>query len=356
MSISHDPAVWRKDKKDIRMVTLKQIAERCDVSLATVSKALNGATDVSQSTKLRICKTAEEMGYMPNSAARALKTSRSYCFGLLMADSVSANMPNEFFVKIIVNFKNRASELGFDLTAINNHLGGRQIDYVEHARYRNCDGILVVAGSETDNAVISNLVESGIPVVCIDYGVTGCTSICSDNMKGMSDLVQYIISCGHRRIAFICGHDTEVTRTRIEAFRLVCRQNGIDVPEEYLIPALYHAPGLSESATRQLLSLEVPPTCIIYPDDMSSIGGMNELERMGLSVPDDISVAAYDGLDFCQIFHPKLTTIRQGAESIGRCAAEELVRAVEEGGNYDCRKILIQGMLLKGDTVRTIDG
>ena len=336
------------------MATLKQIAERCGVSLSTVSKALNGAEDVSRDTMLRIREVAKEMGYMPNAAARALKTSRSYCFGLLMADSVSADMPHEFFVRIIVSFKSRASELGYDIISISNHLGGRKIDYAEHARYRNCDGILVVAGTETDNAVIPELVDSGIPVICIDYGIKGCGSVCSDNTQGMKELVNYVISCGHRRIAFITGHDTMVSRTRIEAFRTVCEENGIDVPEEYLIPALFHSPELSERITRQLLSLKTPPTCILYPDDLSCIGGMNELERMGMSIPKDISVAAYDGIDICQTFHPKLTTIRQNAETMGQCAAEELVRAIETGDHYDCRRIMIQGALLRGDTVRTL--
>ena len=336
------------------MATLRQIAESCGVSLSTVSKALNGATDVSESTKLRICKVAEELGYMPNAAARALKTSRSYCFGLLLADSVSADMPHEFFVRIIVSFKHRASELGYDITAISNYLGGRKIDYAEHARYRNCDGVLVVAGNDTDNAVIPQLVEAGIPTVCIDYGIEGCGSVCSDNVKGMHDLVDYIVSCGHRRIAFISGHDTMVTRSRIESFHAACKEHGIDVPPEYCIRALYHSPEFSEKATRQLLALPTPPTCIMYPDDLSCIGGMNELERLGISIPGNISVAAYDGLDFCQLFYPKLTTIRQSSEKIGHCAAEELVRAIEAGENYDCRKILIPGVLLRGDTVQPI--
>ena len=337
------------------MATLKQIAEECGVSLSTVSKALNGAEDVSRSTMLRIRKAAEEMGYMPNAAARALKTSRSYCFGLLLADSVSADMPHEFFVRIIISFKNRASELGYDITVLNNHLGRRDIDYAEHARYRNCDGILVVAGSESDNIIIPKLVDTGIPVVCIDYGIAGCGSVCSDNMQGMQELVSYVISCGHRRIAYISGHDTHVTRTRIEAFRATCANYGIDVPEEYLIPALFHSPELSGDATRALLSLPVPPSCILYPDDLSYIGGLNELERMGLSIPADVSAAAYDGLDICQAFHPRLTTIRQNAETMGRCAAEELVRAIESDEEYEFRRILIPGVLLSGETVSTIE-
>ncbi|MBQ9662669.1 MAG: LacI family DNA-binding transcriptional regulator [Oscillospiraceae bacterium] len=337
------------------MATIKQIAERCEVSPSTVSKALNGAEDVSRSTIIRIRKVAEEMGYTPNAAARALKTSHSYCFGLLVADSVAGDMPNEFFSRIIVSFKRRSSELGYDLTSINNHIGKRRIDYAEHARYRNLDGILVVAGNESDNLIIPKLVETGIPVVCIDYGIPGCGSICSDNEQGMRDLVNYVIEQGHRRIAYIYGHDTLVTRTRIESFRATCAVHGIEVPPAYLVPSLYHVPARSEAATRQLLSLPVPPSCILYPDDLSYIGGMNEMERRGGTMPLNISTAAYDGLGFSQAFHPKLTTIRQNSEAMGSCAAEELVRAIEAGANYDHRRILIPGELLHGETVRPFE-
>ena len=337
------------------MATIKQIAERCGVSVSTVSKALNGAEDVSRSTITRIRKVAEEMGYVPNAAARALKTSRSYCFGILIADSVAQHMPHEFFSKIIVSFQRRASELGYDITSVNDRLGGREIGFAEHARYRNCDGIIVLAGSETDNSVIPELVETGIPVICIDYGVPGCGSVCSDNEQGMRALVSYIVALGHRKIAYIYGHDTWVTRSRIEAYRAVCAEHGIVLPPEYLVPALYHDAALAEEATRQLLSMADPPSCILYPDDLAFVGGMNELERRGLSLPKSVSAAAYDGLDIGQTFHPKLTTIRQNAEGMGRCAAEELARAIQERENYDCRRILIPGTLLRGETVRPIN-
>ena len=337
------------------MATIKQIAERCGVSVSTVSKALNGAADVSPGTISRVRKVAAEMGYVPNSAARALKTSRSYCFGLLVAETVAQSMPHEFFSKIIVSFQRRASELGFDVTSINDRLGERQMGFADHARYRNCDGILVVAGSEADNSVIPELVETGIPVICIDYGVPGCGSVCSDNVQGMRELVSYIVNRGHRKIAYIHGHDTIVTRSRIAAYRAVCAEHGIVFPPEYLLPSLYHDGALAGEATRRLLSLPDPPSCILYPDDLACFGGINELERRGLSLPENVSTAGYDGLDIGQTFHPKLTTVRQNAEGMGRCAAEELVRAIDERERYDFRRILIPGTLLPGETIHPIN-
>ncbi len=302
----------------------------------------------------RIRQVAQEMGYMPSAAARTMKTGRSYCFGVLMPDSLSRTMPHEFFTQIIVSFGARASELGYDLTSVNDHIGKRKITLAEHACYRNCDGVLILAGSNEDNLIVPEMVDTGIPVMCIDCGAAGCGSVYSDNRQGMRELTRHIIGFGHRKIAFIHGHDTPVTRTRIETFLATCAAAGIEMPKEYLAAGLYHDPKMSEKITRQLLALPDPPTCIIYPDDLSCIGGMNELERQGLSIPKDISIAAYDGLIFSQAFHPKLTTIKQNADAIGRCAAEELVRAVEDRENYDYRQIMIPGILLTGETVGII--
>lgn len=341
-------------RKGIRVVTIRQIAERCEVSTSTVSKALNGAEDVSRSTMKRIRQVAQEMGYMPSAAARTMKTGRSYCFGILMPDSVASTMPHEFFTRIYFSFDARASELGYDITNVNNHYGKRKVTLAEHARYRNCDGVLILTGSDEDNSIIPEMIDTDIPIVCIDLAYPGCGSVSSDNTQGMRELTRHIIGFGHRKIAFIHGHLTPVTRTRIRTFLDTCAESGIRIPEEYLIAGLYHAPEASEKYTRQLLALSDPPTCIIYPDDLSCIGGINELERQGVSIPKDISIAAYDGLIFSQAFHPKLTTFQQNAGAIGRCAAEELVRAVENRENYDFRQIVIPGTLLPGETVGPI--
>ena len=107
-------------------------------------------------------------------------------------------------------------------------------------------------------------------------------------------------------------------------------------------------------ATARLLDLPEPPTCILYPDDISYIGGMNEIERRGLSIPGDISVMGYDGIDVSQMFHPRLTTLKQDADRMGALAAEELVKTVEEGRRYIPGRILVPGQLLAGETVRKL--
>lgn len=335
------------------MVTIKMIAKKCGFSTATVSKALNGAADISAETTELIRKTAAEMGYMPNAAARMLKTSRSYNFGVLFEDTANKGLTHNFFSHILNSFKHRSEELGYDISFISDRLGGREVSYVEHARYRNCDGVVIASVDYTEHAVM-DLVNSGIPVVTIDCVFDNCGSVISDNIKGMADLVTYIYSMGHRKIAFIHGDDTAVTRQRVASFCRTCKDLGIKVPDEYLVSSLYLNPKAASMFTRRLLSLPDPPTCIIYPDDISYIGGMNEIEKMGLSIPEDVSAVGYDGTELSQMLRPKLTTLKQDAILMGESAAEELAKAVEEGRAYLPGRIVVPGIVMPGGTVKKL--
>ena len=336
------------------MVTIKMISQKCGYSAATVSKALNGAPDISAETAERIRSIAAEMGYTPNAAARSLKTTRTHNFGVLFEDDTNSGLTHEFFSHILNSFKHRAEELGYDISFISNRLGGRDVSYLEHARYRNYDGVVIASVDYTQQAV-RDLVYSGIPVVTIDYEFNNCGSVMSDNIQGMRDLVTHVYNLGHRKIAFIHGEDTAVSRLRIASFYRTCADLGIQIPPEYVIQAHFHDTARSERETIKLMELKNRPTCILYPDDISYVGGMNALEHMGLSVPDDVSVAGYDGILLSQIIRPRLTTLHQDAELMGSSAADELVRAVEEGKLYIPQRIVINGNILPGETVRAIN-
>jgi len=335
------------------MVTIKMIAKECGYSVATVSKALNDAPDISTETRDRIRKIADQMGYTSNAAARMLKTGRSYNFGVLFEDAANKGLTHHFFSHILNSFKHRAEELGYDISFISDRLGGKDISYLEHARYRNCDGVVIASVDYTEHAV-TELVNSGIPVVTIDRVYDTCGSVMSDNIGGMAELVHYVYERGHRKMAFIHGEETAVTRSRLASFCRTCRDLEVAVPEEYLIQSVYTNPELAGKYTRQLLSLPNPPSCIFYPDDISYIGGMNEIEKMGLRIPEDISVVGYDGLDISQMLRPRLTTLWQDTHTMGVSAAEELVRAVEEGRGYIPGRILVPGTLLPGGTVQDL--
>ncbi len=335
------------------MVTITDISKACGVSRATVSKALNGAPDISSATADRIREAAKKLGYLPNAAARALKMGRSYNIGVLFSDATGGGISHEYFSLILESVKAEAERLGYDITFISKDIGAMEMDYYEHAKYRNCDGVFIASADFSDPAII-RLASSEIPTVTLDYSFDSTTSILSDNVRGMETLVRFVYDNGHRKLAFIHGEMTSVTQKRLASFRKSCAYLGINVPPEFIRPAVYHDPRSSGLATRELLKLPERPTCIFYPDDLSYLGGKRELEKHGISVPEDMSVVGYDGIPLSQVFRPRLSTYRQDAEKIGVEAARRLVEQIEHPDTWIPQQITVDGELLPGDTVRNI--
>ena len=336
------------------MVTITDIANACGVSRATVSKALNGAADVSAETAKKIRETAASLGYLPNATARALKMGRSWNIGVLFSDATGGGISHEYFSRILESVKAEAERLGYDITFIAKDLGSRSMDFYEHAKYRSCDGVVIASADFQDPAII-RLAESEIPTVTLDYSFDSRSSILSDNVRGMDELVRFVHAKGHRKIAFIHGEMTSVTQKRLASFRKTCADLGITVPAEYIRPATYHDPRSSGLATRALLALPDRPTCILFPDDLSYLGGMSELEKHGMSIPKDMSVAGYDGIPLSQVLRPRLTTYQQGAEEMGREAARLLAEQIEKPDVWIPRQVTIEGRLLEGSTVADIN-
>ncbi len=332
------------------MATIKEIAKACGVSPATVSKALNNYPDIGAETAAMVRETARELGYFPNSAARALKTNHTNNLGVLFIDKMGSGLGHEYFSAMIESFKAQAERLGYDITFISRNIGGVPMSYLEHCRYRHCDGVVIASVDFTDPGV-QQLVNAEIPVVTIDHVFNNRTAILSDNVDGMQQLTRYVCDMGHRRIAIIHGEDTSVTQKRLAGFFMACESFGIKPPPEYVKSALFHDPKSSGLATRELLALPEPPTCILYPDDFSFIGGMNEVERHGLKIPADISVAGYDGILLSQVLRPRLTTTMQDTLAIGQAAAQKLVQAIEAPKTAFPEQIVIPGKLLEGETV-----
>lgn len=335
------------------MVTIKDISKRCGVSAATVSKALNGYTDVGEDTAEYVRKTAKQMGYLPNATARALKTNRSNNIGVLFVDQTHCGLTHEYFSSVLNSFKEEAESRGFDITFISKNLGQFQMSYYEHCKYRNCDGAVIASVNFNDPDVIE-LVNSDIPIVTIDHVFNSRTAILSDNVECICNMVQFLYKNGHRRIAYIHGEDTSVTQKRLASFYKACMELGIDLPEEYVKPAIYHDPKASGLATRELLALPLRPTCIMYPDDFSFIGGMNEIERHGLSIPDDISVVGHDGIYLSEVLRPQLTTLKQDTETLGKQAAAKLIEAIESPKTFIPQQVVVPAQIIEGKTVKNL--
>ena len=336
------------------MVTMKDIAKACGVSVATVSKALNAYSDIGAETREKIRGKAEEMGYYPNSSARALKTKRTFNLGVLFVDEASSGLTHDFFSHVLESFKKAAEAKGYDITFTSNRSGFGRMSYLEHCRYRGVDGV-VIACIDFQDPAVQELVFSDLPVVTIDHVFDNRISVVSDNFHGMQELLEYILSMGHRKIAYIHGADSSVTRARLNCYYHTMSKLGIEVPDAYDRLCPYRDVATAEQETRALMAQPDPPTCILYPDDLSAIGGVNALTAMGLQVGKDISVAGYDGIFVAGKLNPPITTIAQDTETIGRTAAEKLISLIENPKATIIERILVPGRLETGGSVAKIE-
>ncbi|MCR5033634.1 MAG: LacI family transcriptional regulator [Lachnospiraceae bacterium] len=336
------------------MVSMKDISKACGVSIATVSKALNDHHDISQETKDKVRATARELGYHPNSSARALKTNRTYNIGILFRDDMDDGLVHDFFSGILNSFKAAAEAEGYDITFLNNSKTGKnRMSYLQRSRYRGFDGVAIIC-VDFSNPEVLELVQSEIPVVTIDYIFNNRTAIVSDNAKGMRDLLHFIYKKGHRKIAYIHGAPSAVTQTRLSSFFKTAQELNLEIPDEYLKEAAYRSTDEAEKRTAELLNLPDPPTCILYPDDFACYGGINKIREMGLSVPEDISVAGYDGIRMGRHIEPKLTTIRQDANLMGKVAAEKLIAQIDSPKTTLIEQVVIEGEVYEGKSVKDL--
>lgn len=335
------------------MPSLKDLAKECGVSVATVSKALNDQPDISAATRERIRATARRMGYLPNAAARALKTNRTYNLGVLFVDERQSGLTHEYFSAVLDSFKVEAEKHGYDITFINHNINGRSMTYLEHCHYRSVDGAVIACVNFYDPQVVE-LVNSDVPVVTIDHVFNNRMAVLSDNVAGLKALVKQAWACGHRRIAFIHGEKTSVTENRIAGFYQACEELGLEIPEEYVRDGVYHDAERCAEETRALLALPQRPTCIIFPDDFSALGGYNALAEAGLSIPEDISVMGYDGIYLSRVVTPSLMTYQQNTAALGQTAANKLIELIEHPRVTLPEQVRVSGRLLPGRSVRSL--
>lgn len=332
------------------MVSMKDIAVACGVSVATVSKALNDHHDISDETKEKVREKCAELGYFPNAAAKALKTNRSHNLGVLFADEALSGLTHDFFANVLDSFKRTAEKKGYDITFIN----CSNKKYLEHVLYRGFDGVIIACINFLSDEV-GELVGGKVPVVTIDHEYDNRTAVVSDNSEGVEELVKYISSMGHKKVAFIHGELSRVTDKRIKAFRETAKEVGIEVREDFIMEADYRNSQKTYERTLELLNLKDRPTCIMYPDDFSVFGGIKAIREKKLSFPEDVSIVGYDGLRIGRELFPPLTTYMQDTESIGREAALCLIDTIEHPGKEIKKKVLIKGELYKGGTVRKLN-
>jgi DNA-binding LacI/PurR family transcriptional regulator len=312
----------------LKRPTIADIAQRAGVSKGAVSYALNGQPGVSEATRQRIQAIAQEIGFSPNNAARALSDSTARAVGLTLSRPARILSIEPFFMGLISGFEAELSARGFALTLQVVATPESEIEvYRRWWGERRVDGV-IVTDLRDDDVRIPVLQQLQLPAVVIGGpGDTGRISqIWSDDAGAITEAVRYLVALGHRRIARVGGlPDLLHTQTRTTAFTEICTTMGLE--SSVTVPSDYTGEE-GGRATRRLLIGAERPTAIIYDNDVMAVAGLAVAQEMGLSVPADLSIVAWDDSPLCSLVHPPLTALSRDISEYGAHAARQLLAAI----------------------------
>lgn len=328
--------------------TMRDIAHRAGVTKAAVSFALNGRPGVSESTRGRILAIAEELGWQPSSAARALSDGRAGSFGLVIDRPAHTLGLEPFFMQLISGIQ---AELATDTTPLLLTMAEDQA--AEIALYRSwwarraVDGVFLVDLQVAD-ARVPVLEELGMPTVVIGapVGTGRLPAVWSDDAAAVSTAVTHLADLGHRRLARVSGPNRlRHTSVRTAAFERVTAELGL---AGRTLEADYSGEG-GAAATRELLGGERPPTAIVYDNDVMALSGVTAAQGLGLRVPADVSVVAWDDSALCELVNPPLTALSRDIGGYGARAARRL-RAAAGGERPGDLQVTAPSLTLRGST------
>lgn len=330
--------------KDI--ANLKSVAELAGVSIATVSRVLNGDPVVRLETRTAVQRAIQTSGYRPNRVAQRLRsTSRTNkLIGLLIPD-----IQNPFYVDVIRGIEESAySHRSAVLIGNFSQDASREKMYIHILKSESVDGF-IVAPHDGHDRYVEELINEGYPVVCIDRGLSNLSTdvVKSDNEKGAFGAVEHLIRLGHRRIAHITGDPAiPTTQERIEGYLGALRKHGIPI-DETLISGRASDFKSGFDITRHLLDLPNPPQAIFTGNNLLTLGSLEMIHSRDLKIPENIAILGFDDMYWAASLNPALSAVRQQGFEIGRRATELLYQRIKDPNRVPAEVIIRTELMVR---------
>lgn len=310
-------------------MSIRDVAKRAKVSIATVSRTLNNPSTVDPKTAERVRNAVEELRYFPDGQARSLVSGRSRILGLIVSD-----ITNPFFPELVKGFEDVAVQHGYEImVSSTNYNSAIMAQCVRRLLERKVEGVAIMT-SEMDQPLIDQLMRRQVPSVFLDVGSVHSliSNIQVDYATGIDQAVEHLLELGHRRMGFISGPlALKSARIRRSAFLECLARTGILNDESLVTEGDHTIDGGLEAMTR-LLASDVPPTAVLTSNDLTAIGGMRAVRRRGWSVPDDVSVIGFDDIHFAEFTEPPLTTVALSRRELAEKAIYALLQHIEPRG------------------------
>lgn len=303
------------------MATIRDVARQAGVSIATVSRVLNGNPRVSDGTRRSVWDAARELDFWPNGAARSLTTSRTNVLGVLLPD-----LYGEFYSEIIRGIDFAAREARFQVLISCSHANTEELMTAALSMRGRIDGLMVMAPDHGSAEAIDRL-QSRFPLVLLNPqpGIANCSAFSIANFEGAHAMTDYLLRSGHRSIAFISGPPDNADATgRLRGYRQALSEASIEPDPQWEIAGDFSERSGYEAGAR-ILRFRERPTAVFAANDAMAIGLMSALHEAGIAVPGEISVAGFDDITIARYTSPALTTVHVDTYQLGKRSVEQLV-------------------------------
>ncbi|NZA28448.1 LacI family DNA-binding transcriptional regulator [Luteimonas sp. SJ-92] len=301
-------------------VTIKDVAREANVSVATVSRALNGHDNVAEEVRQRVLGVADRLRYSPHHAARSLSSRRTHTIGVVLPD-----LYGEFFSELMRGIDQVARERGLHLLVSSYHGNPQEQGAALRAMRGRVDGLLVMSPFVGNRELLEQSLSPALPALLINSAdAGGHPALNVDSYGGARVMVEHLLEAGHRRIAFIAGPDDNFdARERLRGY---CDALAAKLPrkEPWVLPGDFDEAS-GHRAGQALIAADVRPDAVFAANDMMALGCLFAFSQAGMRVPDDIALAGFDDIPLARYVHPTLTTMRVDIAELGGRALRKLL-------------------------------
>jgi LacI family transcriptional regulator len=321
--------------------TIKEVARKAGVSIATVSRVLNNVGSVDNRTRLSVQRAVRELHYVPNAVGRSLSRRKTEAIGLLLPD-----LFGEFFSEVLRGTDQTAQQHHYHMVVSSSHNSRDEIEAALRAMRGRVDGLIIMS-PHIDARTLHDNLPAGLPTVLLNCAVRGADfdSLNVENFEGARAMTRHLLGHGHRRIAFIRGAEYNLDAVeRLRGFVQACTEAGLS-PRDILDAPGDFSEGSGYAAARRLLQTEPPPTAIFAANDSMAIGALSALREMGLRVPGDVALAGFDDIPIAGYLTPALTSVRVHISDLGALAMRKVLRAIRDRGAYQRRQEVMKTAL-----------
>jgi DNA-binding LacI/PurR family transcriptional regulator len=330
-------------------VTMRQIAERAQVSIGTVSHVINETATVRPKLRERVIEAIRSMGYQPSALAQGLRKNRTNMLGMVIPD-----ITNPFFPGVVRGVEDVAYKRSFRVILCNaDNDPSKEASYVRELRSYHIAGLLIIPAVGPDIAGhLRAYASASVPVVCIDRVPDGWKgdAVLVANAEGAYLATRHLIQMGHKRLAVIAG-PLKLTNAaeRLKGFTRALNEAHIEIEPEFVQEARFDAASGYQAALR-LLRMLPRPTAIFACNDLMAFGVLEAARELGLRCPEDLSIAGFDSLEFAKLTDPSLTSVYQPGYQLGATAARLLLQRID-GMRLAPQKILLPTELKRRNSV-----